>query len=137
MRWPGLKQASFRKAMWAEFQQLAEASGGEYKRLKLFGDNLVSVHPLGGCAMADDPIQGVVNSDGQVFDGAYGGYADETGRPAVHQGLYVADGSIMPSSLGCNPFMTISALAERVAEGILRNPDYFDLFTSGTELSKK
>ena len=137
MRWPGLKQASFRKEMWAEFQQLAEASGGEYKRLKLFGDNLVSVHPLGGCAMADDPIQGVVNSDGQVFDGAYGGYADETGRPAVHQGLYVADGSIMPSSLGCNPFMTISALAERVAEGILRNPDYFDLFTSGTELSKK
>ena len=120
MRWPGLRQAPFRKAMWAEFQRVAEASGGEYERLKLFGDNLLSVHPLGGCALADDPIDGVLNSDGQVFVGTGGGFADATGRPAVHHGLDIMDGSIIPSSLGCNPLMTISALSQRYPSVLLR-----------------
>jgi cholesterol oxidase len=137
MRWPGLKEAPFRKAMWAEFDRIARAEGGRYKRLALFGDNLVSVHPLGGCALADDPIDGVVNAAGQVFDGTAGGYSDPQGNPVVHEGLYVADGSIIPCSLGCNPFMTISALAERIAEGILANPRYQDLFLPESRLAKK
>ena len=44
--------------------------------------------------------KGVVNDRGEVF-----GY----------EGLYVADGSMIPSALSTNPSMTISALAERVA----------------------
>jgi cholesterol oxidase len=32
--------------------------------------------------------------------------------------LYVADGSLFPGSSGVNPYVTIMALADRVAEGI-------------------
>jgi cholesterol oxidase len=67
--------------------------------------HLITVHPLGGCPMGDDETRGVVDPDGQVF-----GYPN----------LYVADGSIVPSALGPNPSKTIAALAERIAEQIIR-----------------
>ena len=72
---------------------------------KAFGDALITVHPLGGCVMADDAIGGVVDHRGSVFSGSEG--------TATHDGLYVADGSIVPRPLGVNPLLTISALAER------------------------
>ncbi|HQP66888.1 MAG TPA: alpha/beta fold hydrolase, partial [Quisquiliibacterium sp.] len=73
---------------------------------------LVSVHPLGGCRMADDAADGVCNAQGEVFVGPHG--------TSVHAGLHVCDGSILPSSLGANPFLTIAALAERCAGLIVR-----------------
>lgn len=75
---------------------------------RLFGRRLMTVHPLGGCCMADDRAHGVVNATGEVFDAATGD---------VHPGLYVCDGSIVPTSLGTNPALTISALAEHIAAG--------------------
>jgi choline dehydrogenase-like flavoprotein len=57
-----------------------------------------TVHPLGGCPMADDPSQGVVDDGGSVY---------------AYPGLYVLDGSIVPTALGVNPSKTIAALAER------------------------
>jgi cholesterol oxidase len=69
--------------------------------------NNITVHPLGGCALAETADQGVVSScdgsRGQVF-----GY----------HGLYVADGSLMPAAVGANPSATIAALAEWIAEDI-------------------
>lgn len=62
-----------------------------------------TVHPLGGCAMADAPEGGVVDSCGRVFDAA----------GDVHDGLAVLDGAIVPSALVINPALTIAALAER------------------------
>ncbi len=72
---------------------------------KLLNDALVTVHPLGGCAMAERAEDGVVDHAGRVFAGAAG--------DTVHDGLWVVDGSVMPTSLGVNPLLTISALAER------------------------
>lgn len=77
----------------------------------------ISAHPLGGCPMGDDASNGAVDSLGRVFRGKNGN--------AKYEGLYVADGSIMPTSLGVNPSLTITALAFRVALYIVEgNRDY-------------
>ncbi|WP_424214145.1 GMC oxidoreductase [Streptomyces sp. BI20] len=73
-------------------------------RYDLFGQNRTfaddfTYHPLGGCVL------------GQATDGY--------GRVHGHQGLYVVDGSLVPGSLGVNPFVTITALAERNLDRII------------------
>lgn len=70
-------------------------------------NTLITAHPLGGCAVGEDGSEGAVDHLGRVFSG--------TGT-SFHSGLYVADGSIVPTALGVNPFLTISALSERIAE---------------------
>jgi cholesterol oxidase len=64
----------------------------------------ITVHPLGGCPMADDPASGVVDAFGRVH-----------GWP----GLHVFDGSIVPTALGVNPSQTIAALTERNVEALV------------------
>jgi cholesterol oxidase len=73
---------------------------------------LITVHPLGGCPMGEDGARGAVNDRGQVYAGSTG--------TAVYSSLYVADGSIVPTSLGVNPLLTISALAERAMTLLIR-----------------
>lgn len=109
VRWPGVgTQAIFQKVA-ERLEEATRALGGEYIKnpiwTKLLGHDLVTVHPLGGCAMGEDPASGVIDADGRVFAGDGG---------EVHEGLYVSDGAIVPRPLGVNPLLTISALAERV-----------------------
>lgn len=69
---------------------------------------IMTVHPLGGCPMADEPARGVVDDRGRV-------YADLYDHRRRWQGLYVLDGAVVPTSLGINPLLTITAIAERAA----------------------
>jgi choline dehydrogenase-like flavoprotein len=66
-------------------------------------------HPIGGCRIGADVSKGVVDEYGRIFskDGD------------VHKGLYVADGSIIPTSLGLNPSLTIAALSLRIADKVI------------------
>jgi cholesterol oxidase len=129
--WPELTDGRYRTLIRGEFERIAAALGGEYAFLKVFGDRLISVHPLGGCGMADDPSYGVVNDRGQVYDADHGGDSDvRTGQARVHDGLYVVDGAMLPTSLGCNPLLTISALAERCADHLAIEPALGGLFRS-------
>lgn len=64
-------------------------------------DKIIAVHPLGGCPMGNSPQDGFVNSFGEVYG---------------HKGLYVVDGSILPTSTGPNPSLTIAAMAEMIAD---------------------
>jgi choline dehydrogenase-like flavoprotein len=58
-------------------------------------------HPLGTARMGRDPASSVVGADHQLHGGP---------------GLYVVDGSVVPTSLGVNPQVTIMSLATRAAD---------------------
>ena len=64
---------------------------------------LEAFHPMGTARMDADPARGVTGTDGAVHGAS---------------GLYVVDGSLLPSSIGVNPMMTIVAMASRVARQI-------------------
>lgn len=118
--WPGAAQEPVFQRIEEAFMRAAAATGGTYMRnplsLKLMGGNLMTVHPLGGCAMAGDRNSGVVNHKGQVFDGSPGAANND-----VHEGLYVCDGAVIPRSLGVHPLLTITALAERAMIHLVRD----------------
>jgi cholesterol oxidase len=67
---------------------------------------IVTVHSLGGCHLSENPERGVVSTFGEVH-----------GYP----GLFVADGSVIPTSIGFHPVMTISAVSERIAETVVNS----------------
>lgn len=66
-------------------------------------DETICYHPLGGCVL--------------------GKATDLYGRVCGYRHLYVTDGSLIPGSLGVNPYVTITALAEYCLDHILAN-DY-------------
>lgn len=65
---------------------------------------LTSSHPQGTCRMGEDRRQSVVNSYGELH-----------GRG----GVFVADASVFPTSLGAPPQITTAALADRTARHVL------------------
>ncbi|RYF13616.1 MAG: hypothetical protein EOO30_20790 [Comamonadaceae bacterium] len=85
-------------------------------KIPLTSRSVLTSHPLGGCPMGETVQTGVVDEWGRVFRqaGAGGGF---------HPGLYIADGSVLPTALGVNPALTISAIALRVAEKVVAEWD--------------
>ena len=100
----GASKAYFDKLR-GTMQALADELGGTFQDNPLWWlSKVITVHALGGCPMANDRGQGVVDAWGRVH-----------GVP----GLHVADGSVMPGPVGPNPSLTIAALADRFADGII------------------
>ncbi len=60
----------------------------------------ICYHPLGGIVL--------------------GKATNEFGKLNAHENLYVIDGSLIPASIGVNPFVTITALAEYCMEQIIK-----------------
>jgi choline dehydrogenase-like flavoprotein len=69
---------------------------------------IASTHPQSTCRMGGDPATSVVNAWGECHDVA---------------GLFVADMSVFPTSLGAPPQITTAALADRTAQHILARWD--------------
>ncbi len=86
--------------------------------MQVFGRR-ITAHPLGGAPMGDSPDQGVVDAKGRLYNAKTGG---------VHRGLYVADGSVIPTCLLANPFLTISAVSEWIAQGFIQDPSNSEVF---------
>jgi cholesterol oxidase len=115
--WPGVGTEPIFQKVAANIKKASDAIGGTYVPnpiwSKLLNYKLTTVHPLGGCRMADNATGGAVNHKGQVFSGTAG--------TDVYQGLYVCDGAVIPLPLGVNPLITISAVAERTCELIAQD----------------
>lgn len=67
--------------------------------------DLGAFHPLGTCRMGSKPNQSVVGPFGEVHG---------------LKNIFIADGSVFPSSLGVNPMVTIMAFAARSADHVHR-----------------
>jgi choline dehydrogenase-like flavoprotein len=106
IRWNRANSAELFAEMERTAGELAKAAGGESFFALDAGPlgKFITVHPLGGCPMSEDPSTGVT---------------DDHGRVHGYDGLNVLDGSIVPTALGVNPSKTIAALAERGVEHLL------------------
>ena len=104
--WDARRNRSLYQEMTKVMASISAAAGGKFTSSFLYRwplRKILTAHPLGGCAMGDDPGASVVDDGGAVWS---------------VPGLYVVDGSIMPTALAVNPSLTIAALAERAAERI-------------------
>jgi len=112
IEWPGIGDEAVFDSVNEKLTGMSETLGGTFVKNPishdLMGNDQITTHPLGGCCMGEDASSGVVNHKGQV-------YSSNSGN-TVYESLYVADGSIIPTAIGTNPLLTISAIAERNAK---------------------
>jgi len=115
--WPFKKALASKKKQGAErapayIQQaqritktMAEKSGGIPMNSinEVLFDIATTAHILGGCSIGPDRERGVIDGHNMVY-----GY----------DGLYVIDGSMVPTNLGVNPSLTITAMAEHAMSHI-------------------
>ncbi|GAB2740275.1 GMC oxidoreductase [Streptomyces bullii] len=98
-------QSAVSAAMARKLFDRINAANSTIYRYDLFGSSSrafaddFTYHPLGGCVL--------------------GKATDAFGRVKGYPRLYVTDGSLVPGSIGVNPFVTITALAERTMARVL------------------
>jgi choline dehydrogenase-like flavoprotein len=100
------------KAIYPPVTGVAELTGGDLEPLRRHDVRaqdlvLMAFHPLGTARADARPEHGVVDGDLRVHG---------------TENVYIGDASVVPSSLGVNPQMTIMALATRLAYGLADKP---------------
>jgi len=81
-------------------KELAQVIEGEPQNIfsEVVFQTPATAHILGGAVIGDNPENGAVDINHELFG---------------HKGLFVCDASVIPSNLAVNPSFTITALAER------------------------
>jgi hypothetical protein len=96
----------------AAIKRIAERRGvGKFLKLAET-PGVYASHPLGGARMADEIALGVTDDRCEVF-----GY----------EGLFCMDSSVIPTSFGVNPSLSISAVCERAAAKLVARAADFEL----------
>lgn len=103
IRWPQAHTDHLIERARVVFDRVTQANGVDYRDDVFLGQVFApnTVHPLGGCVR--------------------GAATDAFGRVTGYDNLFVNDASLLPGYLGCNPFMSITALAERNIEAVLQD----------------
>jgi choline dehydrogenase-like flavoprotein len=86
----------------ARTREVLRAAGFPIVLVKPF-DRRTPSHQCGTIRMGDDPSKAAVDPHGRAFD---------------HSNLFVVDASVLPTSAGVNPSLTVAALALRAAEHV-------------------
>lgn len=87
-------------------RKMNQANGGTRSHFLFhngFGAD-ICYHPLGGCVLGES--------------------TDEYGKLKSHENLYILDGSLIPGTIGVNPFVTITAIAEYCIENLIRKNEF-------------
>lgn len=87
-------------------RKMNKANGGTRSHF-LFNNGFgadICYHPLGGCVLGEA--------------------TNEFGKLKEHENLYVLDGSLIPGTIGVNPFVTITAIAEYCIENLIRQNEF-------------
>lgn len=87
-------------------RKMNKANGGTRSHF-LFHNGLgadICYHPLGGCVLGEA--------------------TNEYGKLKGHDNLYVLDGSLIPGTIGVNPFVTITAIAEYCMENLISQNEF-------------
>src|SRR5262249_37501305 len=78
--------------------------------------NIQCAHPLASCRIGDDPRTSALDDEHELRG---------------HPGIFVTDGSSVPTSLCVNPSLTIAALAERASSILLKRAHQYGVRIKG------
>jgi choline dehydrogenase-like flavoprotein len=92
------------RALGREMNRILRRAGAIFRSARSFPSREHVAHQCGTLRFGRDPAHAVVDAEGRMF-----------GRPE----LFVVDGSVLPTSLGVGPSLTITALALRSARAAL------------------
>ena len=71
---------------------------------------LYSAHQMSSCRMAVNESDGPTSPSGELFE---------------CENLFIADGSVLPTSLGINPMITIEAMSHMIAQNVIQRLQQF------------